>query len=231
MCFAAAPFFATATWTNLVETLRQWMVKHQTPHLMRSAILQRLTEWRNDRPFQPLLLHTDLLRQAFAQQDQIGWWNFLLGRHSPLFTSAITQHYAILGGTLHARSWHKKFIKKLWELGFEMWEDRNRFVHGDTPTPQQRRDLALLRQQALVEFTKGNQDLPQRERTLLANKPLVLTLSPRALQKWIITVQQARAAYQRQHGPTLALREQQRRSMLNWRHRGSCSTPAPPTTH
>ena len=221
---------ATATWTNLVETLRQWMVKHQTPHLMRSAIIQRLTEWRNDRPFQPLLLHTDLLRQAFAQQDQIGWWNFLLGRHSPLFTSAITQHYAILGGTLHARSWHKKFIKKLWELGFEMWEDRNRFVHGDTPTPQQRRDLALLRQQALVEFTKGNQDLPQRERTLLANKPLVLTLSPRALQKWIITVQQARAAYQRQHGPTLALREQQRRSMLNWRHRGSCSTPAPPTT-
>ena len=221
---------ATATWTTLLDTLRQWMRQQQTPHTLATAILQRLTEWRTGQPLRPLLLDSTLLREAFSQQDQIGWWNFLLGRHSPLFTPVLLHHYHILGSTRHASSWHKKLILKLWELGFEMWEDRNRVVHGDTLPPQQQQAFALLRQQALAEFTLGDQDLPPRERNLLADKDMVLALSLRSLQKWLVTVQQARAAYHRQHGPTLALREQQRRSMLNWRNRGSCSATAPTTT-
>jgi hypothetical protein len=214
---------ATATWSTLIDTLQQWLRQQQTPHLMVRALLQRLTEWRSAQPLQPLLLEGPLMYQAFEHQDKIGWWNFLLGRHSPLFTRLQHQHYTQIGTTLHASSWHKKLIVKLWEMGFEMWEDRNRVVHGEALTPQQQQALAHLRQQALAEFTKGDQDLPHRERNLLADKTMVLTLSFRSLQKWIKTVQQARAAYHRQHGPTQALREQQRQSLHNWRTRGSCS--------
>ena len=90
--------------------------------------------------------HEREVREAIAEQDQIGWWNFSLGRMSTKFAPIQSRHYESLGLRRTGAVWARKLITELNEILWEMWEHRNHVLHK-TMTPQKEQQLENIREQ------------------------------------------------------------------------------------
>jgi hypothetical protein len=77
---------ATLRWEKALTVLEVWMTAHHTMPELTTAILRCLEEWKHPNPSRRLsraaITTRYGLRAAILEQDDIGWYNFLMGRPS-----------------------------------------------------------------------------------------------------------------------------------------------------
>jgi hypothetical protein len=71
----------------------------------------------------------NLLRQAFREQDKIGWSGMYKGRIATQWKVYIAQHMNAKGIKLKMQEWAPKFINALWDHTTRLWHCRNDTVH------------------------------------------------------------------------------------------------------
>ena len=199
-----------------MTSLEEWLLNEKTNNRTTDLILQRITAWRDKDTLQPVTAHP-ALREAIAEQDSIGWENFLLGRVSTKFITVQQVHYTNIGSRKTGSKWATKLIRQLWLVVWKMWEHRNHINNTDL-TQQQRRERAQLLGQVNQEFTKGRHGLQKEDRHLLRRKDDIVKYSLPELKEWVERVQHARATGTRQaEAEARSLRASQR-CMARWRH-------------
>ena len=214
---------------TLQADLRKKLEEEQTYPPLLVAIASRLQSWHQGLPMEPYR-HEREVREAIAEQDQIGWWNFSLGRMSTKFAPIQSRHYESLGLRRTGAVWARKLITELNEILWEMWEHRNHVLHK-TMTPQKEQQLENIREQIREQFVLGKIGLPKRDQHYVnpKKKSWALQLGLEDATRWLSSVAhscEGRLAMQNCAAAGLLM---QQRFMRNWQ-RGVPNTPVRPIT-
>ena len=156
-------------------------------------ILKRMHDWRSGRTLPPAEGTPEVIT-AIQHQDKIGWWSFLLGRIHKDFASIQDQHYAQGSSQKKGRPWLTRLIRQVWDISFDMWEHRNKILHGDT-TPQKLAQLQNLRLKAQEQFHLGTAGLLTQDHHWLEDHAAVFAMDLDSLRLWHKSITLAREAY------------------------------------
>ncbi len=177
-----------------IRELDKWMHKKATAPPLLEGIIDRVSSWLLDVPPMPVNCYDSLQQEAFAEQDQMGWWNFLLGRMSSKFAKSQDEYYKRIGSRQGGKRWLTALIQKMWDVSWDLWEHRNGIAHTDM-TPARIEELHDLRLQAKEEFAKGTTNLGSLDHCRLADQQQVLSLRLLDLQSWLRGIRLARQSY------------------------------------
>jgi hypothetical protein len=92
-----------------------------------------LMQWFNDKQIQPAAYPAPFHR-LIKQQNEIGWHQLFNGCFSSEWQQLQDQHLrrnGIKEISLTGQSWTASLIVHLWKSFFDIWEQRNKFVHGE----------------------------------------------------------------------------------------------------
>ena len=190
-----------------------------------TAILRCLNEWKYPNPsrrFARAAITTRYgLRAAILEQDDIGWYNFLMGRPSARWRDVQHRYYEWLQRRNTGKAWLQALIKKVWEVSWDMWDHRNH-VRTTTTTPAMRREIENLNEQIVEQFEEGEAGLGQQDHQLLA-KPLahVLGLDLDHKSQWLESISLARIWFVNQHEVESPSLRHQREFMASWMSDGT----------
>jgi hypothetical protein len=191
----------------MIVQLDTWLTKALTLPDIKRSIISRLQSWRNQ--------ETDLTQPSYnwpgvndlvTKQDSIGWKNFLEGCVLQEWAEKQQEYYEWLQRRNTGKRWITVLIKKLWEISWNMWEQRN----GEVNNPA---SPASLREHARLDakITQEYEDLSTlyiRDRRWFRRPKEVLFTEPLEYKtQWLESVCLARARYaRRRHTSTHAQR-------------------------
>jgi hypothetical protein len=90
------------------------------------AILHRLQSLRNQtEELPPLNCTWPGLNEIVSAQDMIGWRNFMEGGILQAWAAKQQEYYNWIQKRNTGKRWITTLIKKLWEISWNMWEQRN----------------------------------------------------------------------------------------------------------
>jgi hypothetical protein len=69
------------------------------------------------------------LPAVVQKQDEIGWQSLLEGRPSLGWSEVQQRYYEWLGSRRSGLRWLTALIQKLWDIAWDMWDNRNRVLH------------------------------------------------------------------------------------------------------
>ena len=205
---------ADVCWNLQLQQLNQWLQERSTVPEISQVIISRLNAWRKNQPLLPLQV-SPAVQAALDKQDQVGWWNFLMGRVITNFAEIQTQHFQALGWRRTGRTWLSALIRQLWDISFTMWEHRNQVLHGDM-TPRKLQLLRHLQQQAQEQFDEGTNGLLPEDHHWLQDREAVLALDLMNLQLWHKSITLAREAYEAHIHSSRKRLTNARAFMRNW---------------
>ena len=113
------------------------------PELHR-AIISRLRAWRSDEAFQVPPYTWPGVNDLICDQDQVGWGTFMEGGIVQNWAAKQQEYYTWLQKRNTGKRWTTLLIKKLWEISWDMWEQRN----GELQNPESN---ASLREHARLD--------------------------------------------------------------------------------
>jgi hypothetical protein len=156
--------------------------------------------------------------QAIQDQDRIGWWPFLLGWTAKSMTVAHAKNLLLVKPQNRPDSWTKGLLLQLWDFSFEMWDHRNKILHGPTLTFTQLSELGALLALVKIEFTKGPITLLNHHKWMLTDesKSWALSNSIQRTQKWLDTIRLSRKAYTHQQSKLNTQLARQQRRLRDW---------------
>jgi hypothetical protein len=181
---------ATIEWNEAMLAFEGWLFQVKTSHILALAILQRVEEWRNKIPLQPIQ-GPRALRDLIRHQDRIGWENFLLGRISEKFATFQQEHFTRARARNTGNVWASKMITQLWKVMYSMWEHRNT-INNTTTTKQEQQEQKQLLLQVRREFNQGKKGLVPIDHHLLQDRFEVLSRSLQGLRDWTDRIHNAR---------------------------------------
>jgi hypothetical protein len=142
------------------------------------------------------------------KQDEVGWQSLLEGRPSLGWSEVQQRYYEWIGSRRSGLRWLTALIQKLWDIAWDMWDNRNRVLHEQEHSVA--RDLQI--QQITAEFDMGPSGLaPAAQVHFLRGLPSLLRQQPAYQTAWLIRIQAARARAERRHGR----RQEQQRYTFN----------------
>jgi hypothetical protein len=165
---------------------------------IRKAIISRLQTWINDSDpthFSSTWPGVNTLTQT---QDLLGWRAFLEGCVLKEWAAKQQEYYTWLERKNTGRRWVTTLIKKMWEISWDMWKQRNDEL-TNPESPASLREHARL--DAIIHLEYADlQNLANRDRRWFRRPPeVVATESIEYKQQWIESVGLARARYARRH--------------------------------
>ena len=163
---------AVAKWNFLLKKVGTWMAEKNTEPNLRLYIINGLSCWHQNLP-QRHRPGTRQFQDAFKEQDEIGWWNFLLGRATASFAEIQERHYRHLKSDRGGKVWLRGLLKQVLDIPWQMWEHRNSILHG-TLTNRDQAELENLQQTVREEFAKGRRGLHQMDHNKLTNREWLL---------------------------------------------------------
>jgi hypothetical protein len=180
---------ANAIWEKAIEELKIWLASQRTNAAVNEAICARLLAWRSAAPLPPLTSHLLGLPQALAEQDGIGWTAAFEGRWSKKWIDIQNRHFKNNRIRRTGRRWLTALIKKLWQVAWDLWEQRNGINQENQEAWQRLANQTIIRD----EYGQGTIGLEGYDRCLF-NKPMANRLEAPLFNQeaWIRRVQAAR---------------------------------------
>jgi hypothetical protein len=168
---------------------------------LQKAIITHLHAWRaqDGDPLTPSY-NWPGINNIVLNQDAVGWWAFLEGGVLHAGPAKQQQYYNWIKRRTTGKRWLTTLIKKLWEISWNMWEQRN----GEEKNPE---SPASLREYARLDalITANYEDVSaltiQDQRWLRHLKEVLFTESLEYKHGWLEYVHLARIKYARQHQP------------------------------
>jgi hypothetical protein len=204
---------AQRQWDATLVTLDEWLKKALTLPDLQKAILSRLRSWRNQEAEWPAPSYNWTgVNDLVVNQDLIGWHAFIEGAVLKAWAAKQQEYYDWLERRNTGKRWLTTLIKKLWEISWNMWEQRN----GELNNPA---SPAILREHARLDaiINREYDDLTTlaiRDRRWFRRPKEVLFTEPLEYkQQWLESVSLARLRYaRRRHTSTQAQRNLMRRT-------------------
>ena len=203
---------------------------------LKTALLQRLRLWHTPPTHHRRISLTSLfgLRGAVEQQDQLGWYNFLMGRVGNQWVHVQQRYYEWLSRRNTGKAWVQALIQKVWSVSWDMWDHRNA-IRLDTITPAQLRERAATNRRIVEEFALGPENIGIQDHHWFA-KPLahVLKYDPAHQSQWLASVELARYRHANAHEFEASSLRHPRDFMIAWTRRPEglavASPPSPGQT-
>ena len=207
--------------------LDEWMKLQETEPDMHKHLLGHLQNWRKDRRYHMGWAMSPLLIRAMRQQTEIGWYNFILGRHHLSFEAIQHAHYLENKSKRTGRRWAVALNKKLMEVAWDMWDHRNSILHHTSDNFHIKMvevdvDLAIAR-----EFRKGKRQVLKRDKELFKGKRRLRKQPLLDKQRWLAAVRGARIAWKAKQNAMPSL-QPERDNMATWLGRTATTPPPPP---
>jgi hypothetical protein len=159
---------AGTTFTLALQNLDTHMRSIFTAPEIRQAILKSINHWRRHQHFssRPTPLQ-DLFGvcEAVLEQNLRGWYNFLLGRLSTRWANAQQRYLESIEKRNSGRRWTIAILSKIWDISWNMWEQRNGIAH-DILHPRRLAQLHAIQQVVRDTFSTGSNDLLPRDQQL-----------------------------------------------------------------
>ena len=128
-----------------MATLHEWLTKALTLPDLQKAILSRLQTVRNPTEAMPVPSYSwPGLNALILKQDAVGWRNFMEGGILQAWAAKQQSYYDWLARRNTGKRWITTLITKLWEISWNMWEQRN----GELQNPE---SPASLREHAWLD--------------------------------------------------------------------------------
>jgi len=119
---------AVNRWNDGLRQAKKWMnIELSTNPLITDAILHGIHNWKTQSTGTEDWNRDT--RDASTEQQDIGWWNMLMGLHSNKWQLIQQSHYRHIGSKQSAKRWTSLVIRKLWEIAWDMWQHRCRVAH------------------------------------------------------------------------------------------------------
>jgi hypothetical protein len=172
------------------------MRKILTAPEIRQIILKRLLHWRRHQHHLPMsdpVPNEFGLREAVYAQDAIGWYNVLLGRLSRKWSDVQARYLESIQKRTTGRRWTIAILEKLWDISWDMWEQRNGIAH-DPAHPRAIAQLQSKQREVTDIFATGCQYLLPRDQRLFAKGADKITAGTlMEMDQWISSVLLARS--------------------------------------
>jgi hypothetical protein len=125
---------AVNLWTQEVSALHNWMIQsHGHPELC-TIIKDSLLEWRStskgyqDKPIDVIL------QLAVKRQKNIGWRSLIEGFWSKEWRQCQSQYLISIKSRRSSLLWISRVQRKIWEIAWKMWDQRNQILHNNGET-------------------------------------------------------------------------------------------------
>lgn len=183
---------------------------------LQTAVITRLRQWKGETNVDPLLTEHCGLRSAVLHQDELGWYNFLMGRISLQWREVQQRYYEWLGHRNTGRKWATALIKKVWEVSWDMWDHRNE-VRLNTLTPAKRRRLVALNLLVTDEYQRGTEGLrPKDHHWLSKPQATILHYDFNRNEQWAESIQLARLRFDNDLEHEADANRRQRELFADW---------------
>ncbi len=188
---------AQRQWNASMATLQKWMLKALTLPELQTAIISRIQTVRTATDNLPVPTYTwpginDLIRK----QDVIGWKNFMEGGILHEWAAKQQEYYDWLQCRNTGKRWLTNLIKKLWEISWNMWEQRNGELKNPA-SPAWLREHARLDASITHEYTDTTTLAKRDRRWFRRPKEILFTEALEFKQQWLESVGIARARFAR----------------------------------
>ena len=207
---------ATRQWDLSLEKLKTWMNSTHTSPSIHDAILNRLKAWHDNVPPAPFnFMGRPNLRAAILAQDDIGWHPFLLGMVSTKLADVQSTYYLQRKRRNTGLRWLVALIKKLWDISWDMWQQRNDINHN-TMTPRKILEMEDLHAEVHAQFERGTEGMLPSDHHWMQDKNKILTLPMDRLKLWLQSVRLARNSSVHVARARLAARQGEQQLLRNW---------------
>ena len=205
---------AKLLWQGQIDSLKIWLIQNHTSPSTATTICERLNSWHantgNTTLSQTL---TAPFRAVFTNQDLIGWNCFFHGFWIKEWEGAQAAYLLSIKSKRSPKRWIISVIQKLWDIAWDMWEQRNGFLHD--------KDLGeatlQLHADITAQYALGRANLPRKSQGLYAMSLETLLHSSMATkQLWLQRIISARARSQHQHIAGSTTYGQERQSLRTW---------------
>lgn len=219
---------ATTVWETTLTKLDSWMLKKHTNPILQRIILQRLRDWHSGRHVSACPWDCTF-KEALKNQDDIGWYPFLMGHVSNHWKGVQQDYYNSLALDNTGKQWVKQLILQLFNISWDMWDHRNNIKHK-TLNPITLREIAILDTRIREEFELGSQELLSRDKRWFSkpHKVIIAKFTKVEKEQWLASVSNARWRWIRRREITRASQEASRRLLLNWITTAVPALPNPP---
>jgi len=146
---------AKEKWTSSVAALQQWMKEAGMDLLLITLLISQLQAWYNNAP-----LSTNTIPLIDQQQSVIGWDRLVDGWLSKAWQEHQEQYWGLGRTRRSSKWWTTELIKKLWNVAWDMWEQRNGVLHAESETSQFIRD-SKINEEIRHIYLSGFQALPR----------------------------------------------------------------------
>ena len=185
----------TLPWERSMMQLQLWMETTNTMPELREAIITRLRQWKGLTTHNPSWTTTHGLRHAVSHQDELGWYNFLLGRISIEWQSVQQKYFEWLGKRNTGRKWAVALIQKIFQVSWDMRDHRNK-VCLNTVTPAKARRILVLNALIQDEYERGPTGMTQRDQHWMSRPAQkILDYEFERKEQWVESVQLARVRF------------------------------------
>jgi hypothetical protein len=205
---------ATGVWRQTLEALKIWLEEQRTEPALQEAIIFNLQQWRQNSS-NTNRNKNSALQQTLLQQSEMGWYSFILGRHSKGFESIQHAHYQAIQSKKTGFRWTVALIKKLMGVAWDMWQHRNSVLHDDPDNYHTKLLVGKADAAILQEFAAGTTTLLQEDRFLIRSKKTVLAGTLVDKTRWLVSISGARAAWEAAQ-VEIPTYNQERRAMEEW---------------
>jgi hypothetical protein len=203
-------------WSKSLTKLQSWMESTHTMPELQTAVITRLRQWKGETNEDPLLPEHCGLRSAVLHQDELGWYNFLMGRISLQWQEVQQHYYEWLGRRNTGRKWTTALIKKVWEVSWDMWDHRNE-VRVNTLTPAKRRRLVALNLLVTDEYQRGTEGMRPKDHHWLSKPPAtILQYDFHRKEQWAESIQLARLRFDNHLEHEADANRRQRELFADW---------------
>ncbi len=179
------------TFTLALQKLETGLTEIDTaPHLLK-AILTRLQQWRRHGDHAlPRFTGYDQwgTQHAVREQDNVGWYQLLLGRISKKWSDAQQRYIDSLQKKNTGRRWAISLIQKALDVSWDMWEHRNDIKHN-TLHPRRAAEVIRIKVQLQLLYRKGRKPFLAQDRLLFSkSEATLLKGSPIEMLQWSTSV-------------------------------------------
>ena len=117
-------------WECKLTALEEWMKDIDTYPDLRKILLQVLDQWRRGESVSHVTnIEFESCEKVFMTQKQIGWRQLMGGCLSLEWSRAQEDYYKWLGIRRTGERWVAELIKKIWNISWDLWQDRNDILH------------------------------------------------------------------------------------------------------
>jgi hypothetical protein len=204
---------ALEVWTKAITNLELWLKKQRTEPGITRIICAKLLAWQSGSAAEITVGVFLGLKDAVQKQDEIGWQALLEGRPALGWREVQQRYLEWIGSRRSGLRWLTALIQKLWDIAWDMWDNRNRVLHDTENSVAREVEI----EQITAQFQLGSAGLPTEVKPhFRQGLQRLLRQQPAYQTAWLIRIVAARARTERRQAERNDTLSRERAVMQRW---------------